>query len=91
MARSEEMKKLTTEGLKLPGSALASPLLDIHGVAEVLTVTPRHIQRLVAERRIPYVKVGRFVRFDRAELSVWLDQQRVGTTRPPCCCRTIRR
>jgi excisionase family DNA binding protein len=55
---------------------LTSPLLDIHGVAEVLGVTPRHIQRLVAERRIPYLKVGRFVRFDPAELSVWLDQQR---------------
>jgi excisionase family DNA binding protein len=70
---------------------LASALIDIHGVAEVLGVTPRHIQRLVAERRIPYLKVGRFVRFDRAELSVWLDQQRVEVSRSPCCGRTIRR
>jgi excisionase family DNA binding protein len=51
--------------------------MDIHAVAEVLGVTPRHIHRLVAERRIPYVKVGRFVRFDPAELSIWLDGQRV--------------
>jgi excisionase family DNA binding protein len=65
-----------------PASALASPLIDIHGVADVLAVTPRHIQRLVAERRIPYLKVGRFVRFDRAELSVWLDRQR-REVRPP--------
>jgi hypothetical protein len=27
------------------------------------------VRRLVAERRIPYVKVGRFVRFDPADVS----------------------
>ncbi len=59
-----------------------APLIDIHTVAEALGVTPRHIQRLVAERRIPYLKVGRFVRFDPGELNVWLDDLRVETHRP---------
>ena len=68
-----------------------SNLIDIHEVAEVLHVTPRHIQRLVAERRIPYLKIGRFVRFDRAELNVWLDDQRVDSTRSSCCGRSVRR
>jgi len=40
------------------------PLLDIHAVAQALGITSRHVQRLVAERRIPFLKVGRFVRFD---------------------------
>jgi excisionase family DNA binding protein len=31
-------------------------LLDIAGVAEHLAVSERHVRRLVAERRIPYVK-----------------------------------
>jgi excisionase family DNA binding protein len=62
----------------------ASPLMDIHTVAEVLCVAPRHIRRLVAERRIPYLKVGRFVRFDPGELDVWLDAQRVEVQRLPC-------
>ena len=53
------------------------PLLDVDGVAEALGVTNRHIRRLVAERRIPFFKVGKFVRFDPGELDVWLDQQRV--------------
>jgi len=61
-----------------------SPLIDIHAVAEVLCVTPRHIQRLVAERRIPYLKVGRFVRFDPGELDVWLEGQRVEVQRSTC-------
>jgi excisionase family DNA binding protein len=53
-----------------------SPLLDIDTVASILGVTRRHVQRLVAERRIPFLKVGRFIRFDEASLNVWLDQQR---------------
>jgi excisionase family DNA binding protein len=52
-------------------------LLDTDGVAEVLGITPRHVRRLVAERRIPFFKVGRFVRFDPGELDVWLDLHRV--------------
>ena len=62
-------------------SAIRGALLDADGVAKALCVTPRHVRRLVAERRIPFFKVGRFVRFDPAELDVWLDQQRVDVVR----------
>ncbi|HVA08948.1 MAG TPA: helix-turn-helix domain-containing protein [Acidimicrobiales bacterium] len=58
-------------------SILRAPLLDTDAVAVALGVTPRHIRRLVAERRIPFLKVGRFVRFDPAALNVWLDDLRV--------------
>ena len=54
-----------------------APLLTIDAVAEALSVTRRHVQRLVAERRIPFLKVGRFIRFDPAALNVWLEEQRV--------------
>lgn len=57
------------------------PLLDIDAVAEHLGVTARHVRRLVSERRIPFLKVGKFVRFDPGELDVWLDEQRVAPTR----------
>jgi excisionase family DNA binding protein len=57
--------------LKLPR------LIDIATAAEHLGVTVRHVRRLVAERRIPYIKVGHFVRFDPAELVAWIDRQRV--------------
>jgi excisionase family DNA binding protein len=55
--------------------------MDIDGVAAALGVSRRHIQRLVSERRIPFLKVGRFVRFDQAALSIWLGEQRVDPTR----------
>ena len=54
-------------------STTKPPLLDASAVAEALGTTRRHVQRLVAERGIPFVKVGRFVRFDPAGLDVWLD------------------
>ena len=56
-------------------------LIDINAAAERLGVTPRFIRRLVAERRVPYLKVGKFVRFDPTELDAWLDQHRISPTR----------
>ena len=61
----------------VPTSRTMLPLLDVATVALALGTTRRHVQRLVAERRIPFVKVGRFVRFEPAALDLWLDSQRV--------------
>ena len=58
-------------------------LIDIHTLARRLDDSVRHIRRLVAERRIPYVKVGHFVRFDPEEIAVWLDAQRVAVSGMP--------
>jgi excisionase family DNA binding protein len=52
-------------------------LLDINGVAERCGVRVRFIRRLVAERRIPYIKLGHLLRFDPDEIATWLDGQRV--------------
>jgi excisionase family DNA binding protein len=55
-------------------------LIDIDTLALRLGDSVRHIRRLVAERRIPYLKVGHFVRFDPDEIAVWLDTQRISVT-----------
>jgi len=52
------------------------PLMDLPGVAERLGVNHRHIRRLVAERRIPFLKWGHLLRFDPDEIETWLDQAR---------------
>lgn len=52
-------------------------LLTIDQLAEQLGITVRHVRRLIAERRIPYLKVGKLVRFDPAEIATWLDHHRV--------------
>lgn len=51
-------------------------IVDITGVAEYLGVTVRHIRRLVAEERIPYIKWGSHLHFDFDEIDEWLDQHR---------------
>ena len=52
------------------------PLLDVGGVASRLGVTPRHVRRLVAERRIPFVKWGHLLRFEPADVEAWIADQR---------------
>jgi len=32
----------------------------------------------VVERRIPFLKIGKFIRFDPYEVARWIDDQRVG-------------
>ena len=55
-----------------PATALPAHLLTISEVAAWLGVTVRHVRRLVAERRIPYIKWGRYLRFDVDDITAWL-------------------
>jgi len=55
--------------MTMTGSSGASQtLITLAEVAERLGVGERHIRRLVAERRIPFVKWGHLLRFDPSEL-----------------------
>jgi excisionase family DNA binding protein len=58
-------------------------LIDIAQLAELLGVTVRHIRRLVAERRIQYVKVGKFVRFDPADVRSYVLSSKVAPVTSP--------
>jgi excisionase family DNA binding protein len=60
---------------------LPTALIDLPAVAERLGVNERHVRRLVAERRVPFVKWGHLLRFDPAEIDAWLDQARVPVAR----------
>ncbi len=60
----------------MPAAQQLPRLLSIDQLAEHLGVTPRHVRRLVAERRVPFLKWGRFLRFDPAEIAAWLDDAR---------------
>lgn len=51
-------------------------LLDVNELAHHLGVNVRHIRRLVAERRIPFIKWGHLVRFDPDEIVGWLEYNR---------------
>ena len=54
-------------------SAARLPMLvDINEIADHLGVSVRHVRKLVAQRRIPYVKWGNLLRFDPNDIGVWL-------------------
>lgn len=67
-----------------------SALLTMDQVACRLGTSLRHVRRLVAERRIPIVKVGRFVRFDAHAVEHWVDDHRVAVVSPRDALRASR-
>ena len=60
----------------MPDTDTLPHLLTIDQLARHLGISVRHVRRLIAERRVPYLKVGRLVRFDPADIAVWLDSRR---------------
>ncbi len=54
-------------------------LVDIETVARLLGVGERCVRRMVAERRIEFVKIGHYVRFDLGVVPESVEDRR----RPP--------
>ncbi len=48
--------------------------IDGATVCEMLAITPRHLRELVYQRRIPVTRVGRLLRYDRAEIERWIER-----------------
>jgi excisionase family DNA binding protein len=62
---------------KRSGTAPGPRFLDVEELAGWLGIEVIFVRRLVAERRIPFVKIGRWVRFDPEEIAAWIDSRRV--------------
>jgi excisionase family DNA binding protein len=52
-------------------------LLTVDQAAERLATQPRFIRRLIAERRIPYIKLGHHVRIDATDVDAFITAGRV--------------
>jgi excisionase family DNA binding protein len=65
----------------LRAEAARATLIDIGELARWLATSPRHVRRLVEEQRVPYLKIGHYVRFDPAEIAVWINEQRVSMSK----------
>jgi excisionase family DNA binding protein len=57
------------------------PLLDAKGAAALLNVPASWVLAEARADRIPYVRLGRYVRFDAAELQIWWQTRRRGPWR----------
>lgn len=51
---------------------MTEPLLTVPQAAKRLALSKPYIYRLVAERRIPFVRVGKALRFDPEKLNEWV-------------------
>jgi len=75
--------KLTPADHSSPTASGAPPdtraLIDVPALAEQLGVTQRFVRRLTAEDRVPFLKIGKFVRFDPSEIDRWIDDNRSPT------------
>lgn len=61
----------------------APPLMDVPALAKRLSVPERHVRRLVAENRVPYLKWGHLVRFDPRQIEKWFEAAQVLTSPTP--------
>ncbi len=52
-------------------------LLTVEAAAERISMSPRYVRRLIAERRIVFYRIGRAVRIDPADLAVHVHSGRV--------------
>lgn len=74
-------------GIEQPGRRSATPssssgeLLTVEQAADYLNITDHFVRRLIRERRIPFLKVGRLVRFRRADIEAYLRECAVPAVR----------
>jgi excisionase family DNA binding protein len=59
-------------------------LLTVDAAADRLSTSPRFIRRLIAERRIEFVKVGRHVRVSESALAAFVEAGRTPAVTVPC-------
>lgn len=56
---------------------LPPKLLTVNEVSEYIGIAADTIYTMVSQRRIPYVKVGRLVKFNQVALDAWLKEHTV--------------
>jgi excisionase family DNA binding protein len=63
---------------QLAPESLPDRLLDDAGAAEFLNVPKSWVGEAARQGRLPHIKLGRYRRFDRAELLAWVEEQKGG-------------
>ncbi len=52
-------------------------LLTVEAAAERMSTSARFVRRLIAERRIAFVKLGRHVRISEADITAFIESGRI--------------
>ncbi len=76
---------LLAAGQEAPGHVETTPLLTVEQAAERLGTPTRFVRRLIAQRRIRFCRIGRYVRIAADDLADFIEAGRV----EPAACRKI--
>jgi len=77
-ARHEEVRPDESDDPATPIRRTPAALLTTAEVAQFLAVSERTVKRLIARRRLPCVRIGRSVRFQRQAVFRWLEARQEG-------------
>ncbi|CCH90571.1 Excisionase [Modestobacter italicus] len=79
MVRDNRRRKAIPQASAYEPTPLGDPgqLLTIDQAAEYLSTGQRFVRRLISERRIPYVKLGKHVRLERSALDGFINDGRI--------------
>lgn len=77
MLPHHEGKELTKKDIRKCRNNKDFALLTIEELSQILKLTKSSIYTRIARREIPFIKMGRLVRFDKEEIWKWLDGQRI--------------
>jgi excisionase family DNA binding protein len=75
------MTKKTVSSLAMDANVKSqSALMDTEAAADYLGVAPRSLEvwRCIKRHSIPYIKVGRLVKYRQTDLDAWLESRTVG-------------
>ena len=62
------------------GSSQVPRLLSVEEVSEATGLGAWRVYQLCAERKLPFIRVGRTLRFSEAALAKWIEQQSAAST-----------
>ena len=52
-------------------------VMDVHQLSKEIGISPGGIYHWVSQKKIPYIKIGRNVRFDIEAIREWLEKKKV--------------
>jgi len=61
---------------------LPPKLLTVKDVSAITGLAPDTIYKMVSQRRIPFIKVGRLVKFKQGAIEAWIEKQSVEPMAP---------
>lgn len=73
-----------------PSGGADDRLLTVEAAAERMSTSVRFVRRLIAERRITFVKLGRHVRIAESDIAAFIDAGRVDPLSAPVWSRSRR-